>query len=367
MLARMSTIRARLVKAAPALFALAVVAPPGGPARAASDPVAAEIERWSAFVKTHPATDAIWEQLKEGSETTLARAADALRAGRRRLALQRLAYARADLLAAAYMGERAAEQRKDGAAFEAEWRRMGEVLRDRLAPPAQGALDGLEPAALRALAEAALLQVRVFYEASLEYGHNTMPDSGLYYLGSAQAQRDFLAFARTVSEPSRRTAPPVRALAAELDALQAEMLSVYRPPVSIDKHPQFITASSLVKEARELDAASLRYGALVRYLMAAYRFAPLRAAPPALEAAALAAQLGRLEARLSDGGVDHSLGHLFLELAQAEAESPAGAGNAAAIALDVLPRYFRALQPAAPRPPAVAPRIQITLVRWPYT
>jgi hypothetical protein len=194
-----------------------------------------------------------------------------------------------------------------------------------------------------------------------------MPDSGLYYLGSAQAQRDFLAFAPTLSEPWRGNPPPVRSLAAELDALQAEMLVLYRPPLSIDRHPQFITASSLVKEARELDASSLRYGALLRYLMAAYRLAPLRAAPPVLEAAALAAELGRFEARLSDAGVDHSLGRLFLELAQAEAETPAGAANASAIALDVLPRYFRALEPAPARPPAATPQIRITLVRWPYT
>jgi hypothetical protein len=141
-------------------------------------------------------------------------------------------------------------------------------------PPRPDELAGVQPAALRALGEAALPQLRVYYDASLEYGRNTMPDSGLFYLGSAQAQRDFVAFARTLAERSSARAPAVRALEPELDALDKEMLAAYRPPLSIDKHPQFITASSLLKEARELDAARLRYGALLRYLQAAYRFAP---------------------------------------------------------------------------------------------
>ena len=59
--------------------------------------------------------------------------------------------------------------------------------------------------------------------------------------------------------------------------------------------------------------------------------------------------------------MDHSLGRIFLEAAQAE---PA---LAPAIAGDVLPRYFAALEPARPRPPQPAPRATVTLVRWPYT
>ena len=48
---------------------------------------------------------------------------------------------------------------------------MGGVLRgSELAPPAADALAGVRPAAVRALGEAALPQVRVYYEASLEYG-----------------------------------------------------------------------------------------------------------------------------------------------------------------------------------------------------
>jgi hypothetical protein len=353
-------------RAAVRLAVLGLLAASAGGARSAPDPLAVEIARWSTFVKEHQATDEIWSQIKDGSQTVLARAAEALQAGRRLLALQRLAYAREQLLAATYMGERPPEQRKEVAGFEAEWTRMGTLLRADLSTPPAEAMAGIRPAMVRALAEAARTQVRVYYEASLEYGRATMPDSGLYYLGAAQAQRDFVAFARGLSERAAAAAPPVRPLAAELDALDAEMLAAYRPPLSIDKHPQFIAASSMLKEARELDAAGLRYGALLRYLQAAYRFAPLRATSAPLEPAALSAELARLEPRLG-GGVDHTIGRLFLETAQSEAATEAGAANAAAIVRDVLPRYFAALdapRPAAPRP---ASALTITLVRWPYT
>jgi hypothetical protein len=46
---------------------------------------------------------------------------------------------------------------------------------------------------------------------------------------------------------------------------------------------------------------------------------------------------------------------------------PAPPPIAAAIATDVLPRYFAALGPARPSPARPAPRVTVTLVRWPYT
>jgi hypothetical protein len=223
---------------------------------------------------------------------------------------------------------------------------------------------------VRALGEAALPQVRIYYEASLEYGRNTMPDAGLFYLGVAQAQQEFTAFCRTLSRPSTLGAPPLRALDPELDALEAEVLAAYRPPASIDRHPEFIAASSTLKEARELNTLGLRYGALLRYLQARLRFAPLRPSPAPIDAAALAGRLRELDRRLSASGLDDSLGRLFLEAAQADVaamkpgESPAAA---AAIATDVLPRYFAALEPARPAAPGPAPRATVTLVRWPYT
>ena len=332
-----------------------------GAADQGPDPLGAEIERWSAFLESRPAEDKLRQQV----EPVLARAEEALGQGRRLLAIQRLVTAREELAVADYMGGRPAEQRKEMAAFEAEWARMGDVL-EKDAPKQ---LEDLHPAAARALGEAALPQVRIYYDASLEYGRNTMPDQGLYYLGSAQAQREVVDLLRKVSVPSSRREPPVRSLRPELDGLEAEMLAVYRPPVSIERHKEFIAASSTLKEARELDEAGLRYGALLRYLQASLQFAPLRGSSPPAQAGSASDKISALEARLSKEDVDHSIGRLLLESAQAHlaAGSPESAATAATIASDVLPRYFAAVEPARPREAGPAPRVTVTLVRWPYT
>lgn len=309
-----------------------------GAADQARDPLAAEIERWSAFLESRPAEDKLRQQV----QPALARAGEALGQGRRLLAMERLVDARENLAVAAYMGQRPAGQRKDMAAFEAEWKRMRDPL---LA--SQPATGDLRPAAVRALAEASLPQVRIYYDASLEYGRNTMPEQGLFYLGAAQAQREAVELLRTLSAPTSRREPPVRSLRPEIDALESEMLAVYRPPVSIDRHGEFIAASSTLKEARELDEAGLRYGALLRYLQASVQLAPLRGSSPPQKKEDTAG----LESRLSKGDVDHSIGQLLLESGHAE----------------TLPRYFAALEPARPQEPGPAPRVTVTLVRWPYT
>jgi hypothetical protein len=357
--------------AAAGLIALALLTPADrGRAEESKDLLAAEIDRWSAYLETRTSTDEMWTQVKQATEPAIARARGALRDGRRLLALQGLAAARTNLAAMVYLAERGEADRKDASGLEAEWARMGRVLKDDLGATPARAFAGVAPAAVRALAEAALPQVRVFYDASLEYGRSTTPQLGLFYLGVARAQREFAALCRKLSVSSIRRAPPVRALAAELDALEGEILAAYRPPASLDRHPEFIAASAALKEARELDAAGLRYGALLRYLQAAQRLAALRPAPPALDRGALAARLAEFQAGLSPGSVDHSIGELLLEAAQADLaaakpESPTPV--AAAIATDVLPRYFAALEPARPAPSRPAPKVTVTLVRWPYT
>lgn len=340
---------------------LAVAALAGcGPAREEKDPLAAEIERWSA-----------------APGKPLAGAEDALRDGRRLLALQRVADARTNLAAAAYVRQRPASQRRDMAGFEAEWARMGSVLRDGLGRPSAAALERFRPAAVRALAEAAIPQVRAYYDASLEYGRSTVPDSGLFYLGSAQAQSDLVAWLRELDEESSGEAPPLRSLGPELDALEGEVLAAYRPPASIDRHGEFITAGALLKEARELDAAGLRYGALLRYLEASLRSAMISGPPapgPEPGPEALAARLREHERRLAAEDVDHSLGRMFLEAAQSNQENAAPGKSprknpvlAVAVAEVVLPRYFAALGPERPLPSRIEPQVTVTLVRWPYT
>jgi hypothetical protein len=339
-------------------------------AQAPPDELAADLARWSAFLAGHTATDDTWKQVKEATTPGLARVEQALRDGRRLLALLRFTSVRENLYASAYLGERPADERRDPASFEAEWRRIGVVLKDDLARTAPPDLAAVRPVALRAMAEAAAAKTAVYYHASLDYGRSTTPDSGLFYLGAAQAQRDFVDLARRLSLPSGPPPPRVRALDAGLDALQADVLAAYRPPASVEKHPDFIGVSSAIKEARELAAAGALYGALLRYLQAAIRFGALRPPSPALDAYAIAARLRPLEARLSADGVDHSIGRLILEAAQADLAEHASDGaavTAAAIASDVLPRYFAALDAAPATAPAEPAKVTVTLVRWPYT
>jgi hypothetical protein len=356
-------------------FGVALALTASGRARGAGpgeprDSLTAEVERWAAYLRTNKATDETWVQIRKETEPALSRAEAALRDGRLWLALQRLAAVQGNLAAAAYVQDRRVQGGADVSAFEAEWKRLGTVLRSDLGPPAASALDGVQPAAVRAVGEAALAQVRVYYEASLEYGRNTTPEYGLYYLGAAQAGSTFASFCRTLSSPQGRAAPPVRSLAPDLDALEGEVLAAYRPPASIDRHPEFIAASAALKEARELDAVGLRYGALLRYLQATLRLAPLRPRAPAAGRDESARQLGALAARLTEGPADHSLGRIFLEAAEADLAATAPDATpaiAAAIVEDVLPRYFRALESGSPRPEKPAPELTVTLVRWPFT
>ena len=272
--------------------------------------------------------------------------------GRRLLALQRLASVGPNLASAEYVASLSPEQRKSDAAFEAAWKKAGRDLAADLRPPSPSAFEGVAPAAVRGVAEASLAQVRVFYDASLVYERSTMPDSGYFYLGLARAQHDFAEFCRGLSKPSGSRPPPLRSLAPELDALEGELLAAYRPPASIDRHSDFIAASATLKEARELDSAGLANGAMLRYLQAALRCAPLTGKAPAITKEEAARRLAEFELRLveREGGLDQSLGRIFLEAGQADVAAAAASGEppaqASAVVHGVLPRYFAALEPA---------------------
>lgn len=334
------------------------------------DPLGAEIERWSAFVRDNRETHPLWTQVKQVTEPALGRARAALTAGRRFLALQQLGAARTNLAAFAYLGGLPASQRKEQSRLEAEWARDGNALQAELTTTTPSEFAGVQPAAIRAIAEAALPQVRAFYDASLEYGHSTDAEAGLFYVGAARSQRDFASFCRSLSTSSSLRAPSLRPLVAELDELEGRLLDAYRPPAAIDRHSEFIAASSVLKEARELDAAGLRFGALLRYLLAAQRIAQLRPDAPALDRAAFGGRLAEMRGRLG-GEVDHTIGVLFLETAEAEATAaaanPSSPTAAAVIVADVLPRYFAALERGVAEPPGAAPLVTVTLIRWPYT
>jgi hypothetical protein len=340
--------------------------------RAETDRLAAEIDRWSAVLASDTRTGQLWLDAKKAGETALAQAREELRAGRRLLALELLTRVQVSLGAGLYLTGRPQAEHKDHAAFEAEWKRVGTALQDVVSPDGRAAdiVAGVRPALVRGLAELSLTQAHDYYAASLEYGRNTEPQFGLYHLGAAQAQRGFIDLARDLTIGSSTRQPQLRSVRTEIDALQGALLEAYRPPASIDRHAEFIVVSAALKEAREQDVAGHRYAALLRYLQAAQRVAMLtggeRADPNVVKT-----RLDEAAKRLTAANADHSIGQLFVERARSAlaADSPAGNGNstARAVAIEVLPRYFAALEPTDSATPAANPHVTVTLVRWPFT
>ena len=275
------------------------------------------------------------QRARPDDQAFIGRAEDALQHGYRMLALQRVAAILPIVEGTTYA---AAHAKGD---LDAEWKRNAKIR--TLAVP-----KDLQTAAVRALTEVATLEARGYYDASLDYARATSNDEGFFYLGRALGQKTFIDLARKLSDRSDLPAPPLRSIANELDTLQKELLAAYRPPASIDRHGDFIGASAMIKEARELDQAGLRYGAMVRYLEAARRVGLITTTPAAAEAPALPA------------GVDHSIGQIYVDAAKSDPST------ASVLANFVIPRYLAALEPASV-PRASNAKHTITLVRWPYT
>lgn len=145
----------------------------------------------SAFLRSDAASHGTWVDFKKDNQPLLARAAQDLANGRRLLALHRLAMAEVGLATGAYLSARPADQHQNMARFEAEWARMGSVLHGDLGSPS-AVLAGVQPAALQALGEAAIPQVRAYYVASLDYGRSTTPADGLF--GDVSAVPTLLVF-----------------------------------------------------------------------------------------------------------------------------------------------------------------------------
>ena len=341
-------------------------------AQTGPDPLTRAIADLAALVAAEPAQDQLWIDNKVGVETAIKDAQASIAAGRRWFALERLSAARQSYLATMFTIKHAAE-RKDLAAFEREWTRLGQTL--GAAAPAPAPIGGAMPSATRALVEVAQAQIRINYDAGLEYGRNTQPEFGLYYVGVGDAQRQFVGLARTLTPAgaAARVAPAMRSLAGDIATVQHDLLGLYRPPASIDRHSEFIAASSALKEARQYDSDGRRYGAMLKFLQGAMRTAMLRNGTTPADPAAVTAQLTEFRARLTSGRVDHSLGLYFVERAEAALDNATLGGPpvAAAVVTDVLPRYFAALVPLRPvaartRAAAAAP-VTVTLVRWPFT
>lgn len=338
-----------------------------GRAAEVNDPIAADVARWKRYFAEDTVTVGLLSQAKRSAALAFTGADEALAKGRRGLALLRLGNVRTGLEPALHTATHADVTLEEVDAARAKLAfRFDSAAQKTLTQPTGTSALGV------ALAQASAMQAREVYDAGPVYGQATQPVFGMYYLAQSVAFLDYAAFAARAGTPLRSSGartPKLRSFATEIRALRDEMLAAYKPPLSLDRHPEYIAASSATKEALEYDAAGLREAALLRYLQAALRFAPLRDSGGSLEAAALATKMEATRKRLAEKGVDHSIGTLFLEIAASDVDT-ASAGHAtiaSAIVEDILPRYFAALGPAPVPAASRPPEVMVTLVRWPYT
>ena len=327
--------------------------------------IRAEVQRLNAIV-AKAGDGEMWKDVKPMATESLANCEAALDRGRVYLSLLELVRAERLVTAASY-GD---GQTKDGAGFENQWKDE----RAKLATfTSRSPGTWKAPLAARALEEAARGQVMPTVNAAKAYAPVTEVKYGFFYMGDAQALADFSRTVREMQFAEVPSAPRVGSIAPELRELQQKANAAFKPPLSRDKHSQFIRLNSTLKVAEELDGARLYAGSWYEYLMAVVQYSTLKAQP--IDATKQNALRERIAAELkkpAPSGVDDSLRRLFLEQAEAAVvKAPASAedlGRASAIVDEVLPAYAELVSGAKKAPTKKATQLAtVTLVRWPYT
>jgi hypothetical protein len=362
---------ARLSTLLPAAALLVGAAGAVAPAAAVSqDPIQREIDRFQERIASAPPGDEESKGVREGSLPLLDAAERALGDGNRWFALSRLAFVWTNLEAVDYRAGFSADLRTQMSELEREFERVGPELA-RFGDAGRPGF-GEAPAVARAVGEVALSELDGYYAASLHYGRATAPETGLFYIGAAQAQIGLARFAASLRDAGAADRPlEPRSVAREIAAVQDELIAAYVPPAAIDQHPVFIRISALLKQAEELDAAGLRFGALYKLLDAKMRVARLLQPQRKLTFDEARRRASDVQSRLAATGVDPTLAEMFVEIALVQVADPdpaqLGPETAAAVLEDVLPFYFRLLEPAPPAPSEQVAETTVTLIRWPYT
>jgi hypothetical protein len=232
------------------------------------------------------------------------------------------------------------------------------------------------PLAVRALRDEARVQAPV-YGATLPAWEGIGDALGALFYGAQGLELGRIAaFTSTLRFPLPPPPEPwsAAAVTGAVDAYERELIAAYRPPVSRDRHPQFIAASAALKTAREVAAAGSAEGALWAYLKARrFGAAITRAgeAVPTVEAlrASLASPAAPSPDR--DGSLRCRLTEQVASLLDQEDVPEGDLRLADALLQDVLPAYARLRSEGAAaspsRAPASSPALTVTLVRWPYT
>jgi hypothetical protein len=335
-----------------------------------ADPLGDEIHHWKKFIAEHQSKSEDWTQLKGVVEPVITKAEKNLNEGRRYYAFHLLAAVNSYLAAEVYVSSQPPDSMSQLPVLEAEWKKIGSSLQPAIEKKEIPSFEGV-PAAFRAIGESAFSEIRPLYEASLEYGRNTVADAGFFYLGSAQAQLEFSRYCSTM-----RTLPPPEALKIpglehEIDVFEDLLLASYKPPASIDQHPVFIRTSGEIKQAHELVDAGFYYGALYRLINARVRLSKMLALGKSITAKEANERADELLKKLNQDPEDHTIARIFIEMGIAEVSDTTadskGGETARAVFEDALPHYFAAFQTPKKESPRPNPAVTVTLVRWPYT
>lgn len=341
---RMSIATRRNACAALLLLFLALAFPAGTKAQTAANRIQAETLRLERLLATLKVSDED-RAMRAGA---LASVRQNLQAGNVYLALYRLQPLWAELSAQSYAASKAGVEAKGAEAFEAEWQRLKGEIEEKEKRLSAMPSDGSN-AALDALIESSLTQVRPYYQSGRLYGLNTTMANGLFYMGLAPAYLDFSLFCRGLRLNENAKTLKLRPLAPELEKLEASILESYRRMDSSESQPQFIRLNSNLKMAAELEREGRTRGALLKYLETLLFLHLITAQPQvyAKERARLTEEARALELRMKSGMQDNSIALIFFESARsALSDAEHGKPDAerlkrARVLIDkVLPRYF---------------------------
>ena len=256
----------------------------------------------------------------------------------------------------------------DMAAFEAEWMRMGGVLHDRLAAPRGDALAAVSPAPCARSARPRCRRRGVYYDASLEYGRNTLPRTASSTSGRpGRRGRSWTSAAR--SRPRRGGSRRPSAARGRRSRRSRARCSL--PTVPRRRSTRTATSSRRAPRSRRR-ASSTRWGCDTAPSCATSRprsGSPLWARPsrPTRPGSRSGCASSTCSSPPAECRPQPRAALPGARPGGAGRRSPRDRATAAAIAGEVLPRYFAALAPATPAPPQAEPRVTVTLVRWPYT
>ncbi len=274
----------------------------------------------------------------------LKQAEDALAAGYLFLSLYQMQSAWVRLNAQASQLSKAEIAKQGNQVYEREWQRFDHerASKEKLFTPA--AARSL-PASVTALLQVSRWQSRPYAQSGKLYGYNTSLDFGYYYMGLAEGNIEFALFCQQLRFSQPRTPVRFASLGGALSELEKTTIAAYGQAGGKDQ-PRYIEINSTLKLASELQQAGWREGAWHKYLEAQMLFGLLTMAAPAPdEQAKVKAELATADARFKADPRDHSIGLLYLQLAQmAMAEKEKNGDElkrAAVIARQVLPRYFQ--------------------------